>query len=292
MHWLRRTFLAWSLMTSALAQQSVAGQPDAAALVRAAIENEIKASKDDAAHFMFRSTKSSPKGSITRVYIEAKEATAGLTVAYDGKPLTPEQRQAEELRIDRFIKNPDDLRKKHKQEQDNRERTLRVLRAIPDAFLFDYAGEQPASPGVGKPGEMLTVLKFHPNPNYQPPTRVEQVLPGMEGTILLDPEQKRLASIDGTLFKDVSFGWGILGHLDKGGHFLVQQQAIRDSYWYLSRMELRFTGKIMMVKNLSIDTTELFTHVKLMPSGITFAEAIAMLKKEEPVVAQESNPKN
>jgi len=32
------------------------------------------------ARFMFRSTKTTPKGSVTKIYIETKEATAGMVV--------------------------------------------------------------------------------------------------------------------------------------------------------------------------------------------------------------------
>ena len=283
----RLTYPVWLLLAAAAFAQPVP-LPPPADLVRAAVENEIKASNDETAHFMFRSTKTTPKGSVTRVYIEAREATAGMTVAYDGKPLTAEQRQAEEERVERFIKNPEELRKKHKQEQENADRSLRIIRAIPDAFLFEYDGEQPATPGVGKLGDSLAVVKFHPNPDYQPPTRVEQVLTGMLGTLLIDPVRKRLASIDGTLFKDVSFGWGILGHLDRGGHFLVQQRDVQDPYWYLSRMNLKFTGKILLFKSLAIESSEVFSDIKLVSPDLSFADAVQMLKKEEPVVARET----
>ena len=60
-------------------------------------------------------------------------------------------------------------------------------------------------------------LKFKPNPAYKPPSHVEQVLTGMQGELLIDKETRRLARIDGTLFQEVTFGWGILGHLNKGG---------------------------------------------------------------------------
>lgn len=273
------------IAAAALAQgPSIPTAREISELVRTSVDNEIKASQDETAHFMFRSTKTTPRGSVTKVYIEAKEATAGMVVAYDGKPLTPEQRKAEEARIDRFIKNPDELRKKHKQEQEDANRSLRIVRAIPDAFLFEYAGEEKGTPGIGKPGASLMALNFRPNPDYDPPSRVEQALAGMEGTVLIDPVRRRLASIDGRLFKEVGFGWGILGHLDKGGHFLIHQQDVRDPYWYISRMSLKFTGKILLVKNLSIESEEIFTEVKLVPE-MTFADAVEMLKKEEPVVA-------
>jgi len=281
--------------TGCLAQQATISlpTPDAGDLVRQAVENQMKAVKDPSARFMFRGTKTTPRGSATKVYVQTKEATAGMVVAYDGKPLTPEQRQAELARIERFLKNPDELKKKHRQEQEDAERSLRVLRAIPDAFLFEYAGEQPSAPGVGRPGQSLTILKFRPNPDYEPPSRIEQALAGMEGTVLVDAKSKRLAAIEGTLVKDVAFGWGILGHLDKGGHILLQQQEVSNGYWAMSRMNLDFTGKVLLVKSLAVSTTDVFSEYKPVPPGLTFADAIELLKKEELVFAENlSSAKN
>src|SRR5712675_746449 len=139
------------------AQQSSISSPppDPAELVRKVVANEIKASKDENARLMFRGTRTTPKGSVTKIYIETKEATVGMVVAYDGKPLTSEQRQAEIERIQRFVKNPAELEKKRRQEQQDADRTLRIVRALPDAFLYEYTGTQPASPGVGRPGDSL-----------------------------------------------------------------------------------------------------------------------------------------
>ena len=57
-----------------------------------------------------------------------------------------------------------------------RDRTLRIVKALPDAFRYEYAGTEPAGPGLGKSGEALVKLNFTPNPAYSPPSRVEQVL--------------------------------------------------------------------------------------------------------------------
>src|SRR5882724_10519047 len=243
------------------------------ALVRKAVDNEIKASKDDSARFMFRSTRTTPKGSVTKIYVETQEGTAGMVVANNGKPLTPEQRQDELRRIERFTRNPQELEKKRRQEQQDAEHTLRIERALPDAFVYEYAGERMGEPGLGKPGDPLVVLAFRPNPRYEPPSRIEQVLTGMQGTVMLDTRTNRLASIDGTLFKEVAFGWGVLGHLDKGGHFLVQQQEIADHYWTISSTKLAITGKVLLVKSLAFSMTEVFSDFKQVPKDITFAQA-------------------
>lgn len=276
------------LTTACLAgrQTTVSSYRDPGELVRKAVQNEIKTANDDADRFMFRSTKTTPKGSTTKIYIETKEATAGLVVAYNGKRLTPGQRRAEEARVERFLKNPEELKKKHNQEREDQERTLRIVRAIPNAFLFEYVGEEQGSAGVGRVGDPLVKLKFWPNPRYEPPSRVEQVLTGMQGFVLVDAVRYRIASIDGTLFRDVSFGWGILGHLDRGGHFLVQQQEIADNRWDISSISLDFTGKVLLLRNLVIRSTEVFSGFKKVPPNLTFAQALELLKQEETAVAE------
>jgi hypothetical protein len=284
-----RSFIAnttvWVLLSSAAgsaAQTSTASSwKDPAELIRKAVQNEVQASTDDTAHFLFRGTKTTPKGSTTRLYVETREVTAGLVVAYNDKPLAPEQRQAEEARVERFINDPEELRKKREQEHENAERTMRIVRALPDAFLFEYAGEEPGSEGIGRAGSPLVKLKFQPNPRYQPPSRVEEVLTGMQGYVLVDATRCRLASIDGTLFKEVGFGWGILGHLDRGGRFVVQQQEVGDNLWEISGMTLDFTGKILLFKNLSIVSKEIFRDFKQVPTDLTFAQALELLRKEE-----------
>ncbi len=279
---LRGMFAIVLLTALGWAQQDRPSLPsNPAELVRKAVQNEIRAANDDTDHFFFRSTKTTSKGSVTKIYVETKEATAGMAVAINGKPLTPEQRRAEEARVRRFLNNPEELRKKSNQEHEDAVRTMKIMRASPDAFVFKYAGEEQSTPGLGRPGHTLAKVSFRPNPNYQPPSRVEQVLTGMEGFLLLDPETAHLALIDGTLFRDVNFGWGILGHLDRGGHFVVQQEQVSDNVWQISRMTLKFTGKIMMFKKLVIDSKEVFSDFKRVAPNLTFAQALELLHKEE-----------
>ncbi|MBZ5654243.1 MAG: hypothetical protein LAO56_03085 [Acidobacteriia bacterium] len=284
-----RTFIWMLLLTAACfagQNTTASSRPDPGALVRKAVENEIKTVNEDTDRFMFRGTKTTPKGSTTKIYVETKEGTAGLVIAYNGKPLTPDQSLAEEARVERFVNNPEELKKKRNQERADQERTLRIVRAIPNAFLFEYAGEEHGSADIGRVGDPLVKLKFRPNPRYEPPSHVEQVLTGMQGVVLVDAARFRIASVDGTLFRDVSFGWGILGHLDRGGHILIQQQEIATDRWNISRMSLDFTGKILLFKNLAISSTEVFSGFKKVSPNLTFAQALELLKKEATAVAE------
>jgi len=105
---------------------------------------------------------------------------------------------------------------------------------------------------------------------------------------LVDTTDNHIASIDGTLFKAVGFGWGILGHLDRGGRFIVHQQEVGDNFWEISSMTLNFTGKILLFKSLNISSTEVFSGFKQVPADLTFAHGLEVLKKEVSVVADNS----
>jgi hypothetical protein len=271
-----------------LAQLAHAGQTPSlppAELVRLTVQNEMKAAQSSSARHMFVSLKETPRGSQTKLYCETKDAMAGMAIAFDRKPLTIPQRQAEEARLDQLANDPAELAKKRQREKDDAERVSRIVRAMPDAFLFDFDGTEPGKPGVGKEGDELVRLKFRPNPRYEPPSRVEQVLTGMHGVLLIDTNRRRIARIDGTLFKEVSFGWGILGHLDKGGHFLVEQSDLGDGAWDIARMSLAFTGKILIFKHLDIRSTETYSDFRPVPDGLTFAQGVELLKKQEATLA-------
>src|SRR5215469_12736590 len=137
-------------------------------LVRKAVQNELKAAKTEGINHMYRSRKETPRGSQTRLYCETRDAMVGLTIANNDQPLTPEQVKAEEARLDSYTRNPDELRKKRQQEQEDADRVTRIMRAIPDAFLFEYDGTEPGTATVGKQGDELVRLRFRPNPHYVP----------------------------------------------------------------------------------------------------------------------------
>jgi len=256
-----------------------------AQLVRKTTENEIS-SNNSSLKFIFRDHKETAHGSQTKLMVETRQATAGMLVEINGKPLTPGQRQAEEAHLDRLMRNPDELRKKEKSEKEDTDHTERIMKALPDAFRYEPDGTEVGRQGVGKAGDELVRLKFHPNPKYNPPSRVEQVLAGMQGFVLIDADKHRIAKIDGTLIKGVNFGWGILGHLDKGGHFLVEQGDVGEGAWEVTRMNLDFSGKELLFKTFSLNSHEFFSDFRPAPADLTFAQGVELLKKQEAELGQ------
>jgi hypothetical protein len=254
------------------------------------VANELAAANNTAVKHQFRSHKQTPRGSQTKLYVETNDAMAAMLIALNDQPLTVPQQQGEIDHLAWLMGSPEQLRKKHAREKEDAERMMRILKALPDAFRYEYAGTETGEAGLGRTGEPLIRLKFTPNPSYSPPSRVEEVLSGMEGYLLLDPEARRLARIDGTLFRNISFGWGLVGRLDKGGHFRVQQAEAGDGTWDITEMSLNITGKILIFKSLSVVSDEVFSDFRRVPDELSFAKGVDILKAEQDKLIHSSHP--
>jgi len=249
-------------------------------LVRRTVDHELAAATSDD-RVMFLNRKETIHGSQTKLMVETHDAMAGLLVAINGRPLSQQERQDEENRLRNLVQNPEEMRKKQGQEKEDEARIRRIIKALPDAFLYEQDGFESGRPGLGRAGEELVRLRMRPNPQYNPPSRVEQVLTGMQGSVLIDPRDNRIARIDVTLFKDVGFGWGILGHLDRGGRFLVEQGEVIAGHWDITRMDLAFTGRVLLFKGLNIKQSEVSSDFRRVPPTLTFAQGVDLLKKQD-----------
>ena len=160
-----------ALSTVLPAQEAQGPQIPPGQLVRETVQHEVAAANDASVKHMFRSRKQTPKGSQTRLYIETDDAMAGMLIALNDQPLNTQQQQAETDHLNWLKGSPEQLRKKRAREKEDAERTLRIVKALPEAFRYEYAGTETGVPGLGKTGDPLVRLKFTPNPNYAPPSR-------------------------------------------------------------------------------------------------------------------------
>jgi hypothetical protein len=262
----------------ARAQDKASVNPDD--LVRRAAANEIKAN-DSHTYFMFKDRTEEKGHSNTKEVIQTPQGGLTRTIAIDDKPLTPEQRAKDDQKLQKFANDPEARRKRRQATKEEDQRDSLMLTSLPDAFLYTYVGNQP-----GPNGAPLAHLTFKPNPKFSPPNHETMVYLGMQGDMLIDPKAERIAKIDGTLFKDVDFGWGILGRLYKGGKFIIEQKDVGGGHWETVRETLQFNGKILLVKPLTISSTETTYDFRPVPANLTVAQALDLLQKSDETVAE------
>jgi hypothetical protein len=267
---------------ASLPAQSVSTAP--VDLVRETVQNEINT--NNPTKFIYREREETGHGTQTKLIVQTNDVAAGMLVAINDKPLTVEERRNEEARLDGLVNDPRELKKKEKADREDTDHTNRIMKALPDAFLYEPDGVQPGTPEIGNPGDELVRLKFRPNPDYNPPTHTEQVLTGMVGYMLIDKSKHRIAKIDGTLEKEVGFGWGILGRLDRGGRFVVQQGTVGTGVWQVTRMDLDLTGRILFFKKLVVKSSQTCSDFHEAPPNLTFAQGVELLKKQAEELAE------
>jgi hypothetical protein len=215
-----------------------------------------------------------PRGSSTvKEIFETKDGDVARLIAKDGKPLPPEDEQAEIDRLNHLLQHPEVQEHRHKKEQEDSARGDEMVRMLPDAFLFTYEGmvEGPSGPCYR--------LQFRPNPAFTPPDREGEVYHGMVGELWVDRTQLRLAKIDAHLISDVNFGWGVLGRLYKGGSILVQNADVGLHHWETIHMKLQLQGKLLMMKSVDYSTTEDSSDFKIQPQELGYQDAIRLLQK-------------
>ena len=146
---------------------------------------------------------------------------------------------------------PAKQRRRKQAEEEDADRAINVLRALPSAFLYQYAG-----PGEGPTGK-VEKFTFRPNPKFSPPDLETEVLTAMTGEIWIDPAQERVARLEGHLQQDVDFGWGILGRLNKGGWIVIEQADVGGpgSSGGPCTSQMEMSGRVVF-KTKVFDTTE------------------------------------
>jgi hypothetical protein len=249
------------------------------ALVERALATELRTAQDPAHPMRYRLRKTSPRLTSTKEILETKDGDVARLVDLFDKPLSTEDEQKEQARLDTLLSDPS-LQKHRKQgEQGDMGIVLKLLRMLPNAFLYQYSGT-----GVGPAGS-LQKFSFRPNPNFNPPDLETHALTALTGELWIDAAQERVTRLEGHLQQDTSYGWGVLGKLNKGGSVVIEQTDIGGHQWRIGRFKMQMNLRILF-KTKNIDTTEEMTEYTPVPKGIDYRDAIRMLRSTPTATAQ------
>ncbi len=270
--------LPWAVLAAVPAQGQTAPAnppalttPQAHALVGRALATELRTAQDKSHPMRFRLRKSSPRLTSTKEIVETKDGAVARLVSLFDKPLSQADEQGEQARLDALLNDPSRQRHRKQGEEGDIGIVLKLLRMLPDAYLYEYAG---ASSGPAGTVERFT---FRPNPHFSPPDFETKALTAMTGEILIDAAQERVTRLEGHLQQDTDYGWGILGKLDKGGWIVIEQADMGGRQWRIARFQMKLDLRILF-KTKSFDTTEEMTQYAPVPLGIDYRHAIQMLR--------------
>lgn len=243
-------------------------------MLQLALTNELRAAEDAGHPMRYELHKVTPRLSSTRAIYETKDGDVARLLSLNGEPLSSDAEQQEMARLDELAGDPARQRHRQQAEQNDTGRALKVLRVLPSAFEYQYAG-----PGDGPTGK-VEKFTFRPNPGFSPPDIETQLLTAMAGEIWIDPAQERVARLEGRVQQDVDYGWGILGRLNKGGWISIDQAEVLPGEWRTVRLRMSMTARIVF-RTRNFITTEEQSHFAPLPQGMSYQQAIAMMKNRD-----------
>jgi len=242
-------------------------------LVKRVLQTELHAAEDAGHPMQYRLRKMSPRLATTKLIVETKDGDVARLVAINDGPLSAQDEQTEAARLQGLLNDPSLQRHRQEREQGDTERAKKVMRALPDAFTYKFAGiaETPEGPSYR--------LSFQPNPNFDPQDLEAQVLKGMAGELWIDVAQQRVTRLEGKRIHDVTYGWGLLGKLDEGGTLLLEQADVGNHQWRTTHMVLVMNARVL-VKTIKLDTTLDLSQFAPVTSGMGYQQAIQMLEAD------------
>ena len=157
----------------------------ALALQQRALASELRNARDIGHPMRYRLRKSSPRLASSKEIVETRDGDVARLVSLFDKPLSPDDEQKEQARLGALLSDPG--RQQHRKQGEERDTAivLKLLRLLPQAFLYEYAGVS----------GNLTRFTFRPNPAFSPPDFETKALTAMTGELSIDIPRERVARL-------------------------------------------------------------------------------------------------
>ena len=237
-------------------------------LVKETIYNELHANQQPN-YWMYRDSDTERgKTKVSRV-VETPDCWFRWVESVNGQPLSAEQQQQQQNKINKLVNDKSARQKNRADISQDGNQAEHLMEMLPNVFLYSYDGEQDGN----------IRLKFRPNPQFHPPSSEAKVFHHMEGFLLINAREKRLAGISGTLTQNVDFGLGILGRLYKGGTFKVRQTRLAANDWEVTTLDVHIGGRALFFHTISEQQTEVKSNFQPVPANIKLADAASLAEK-------------
>lgn len=239
------------------------------------VANELVVLHHPGSYLRYRMHVIDSKGDQVRDVIESKDGSVARLILKNGKPLTEDEDQAERQRLNEMVASPSDFAKHIKHDAEGKKLAAQLMSLMPDAMIYSYA---PGQPQTGKNrGTPEVVIDYKPNPKFRPPITAAEALTGLQGRAWVDVKSHQLVRMEGTIFRPVNFGWGMLAHIYPGGHLMLEQTQVGNNRWIFTHFTEQVSARALMVKTLNINTDVEAGSFQILPGPISYQDAVRML---------------
>lgn len=257
----------WLLGPAMLVLCAAAGAQSVEQLVSEAVNTELRDDAQDHSHWLYYEVDLEPGNNVEQWVAQTSQGSLKCVINKNGQKFDKQQQRAA---MDAFIHNPALQARQRKSGAHDDRQAAQMLRMLPQAFIW--------TKGETHDGE--TVYHFKPNPNFTPPTLQGRVFAAMAGDMTVNDAQHRIATLKGTLIRDVKFFFGLIGNMQAGGTFNVHRQQLAPEVWQITQAHIHIQGRALLFKSISAQEDDVKWKFKRLPDSITFEEAEKLLLEQ------------
>jgi hypothetical protein len=256
-----RALLAGAVLVGCCAQAR--GQ-DAQQIVRQAVRTELAADAADHTHWLYYDVDRKSDLNVKQWVAETKIGDLKRLIEKNGLIFSEADQRKD---MNSYIGDTDAQAKQLRANRHDDEQATQMLSMLPQAFLWTKAGRQGDD----------TILRFTPNPHFDPPTWQARVFAAMAGEMTVDNAQHRIVSLKGRMIHDVKFWGGLFGDLQAGGSFDVERRELAGGEWQITETHIHIQGHALIFKTISEQEDDVKSQFKELPAQMSPVGAETML---------------
>ena len=172
-------------------------------------------------------------------------------IARDDRPLSPADERAEQEKLrhsneERKRETGAQRKKRIADFEARRKREFDLMREVPEAFDFQFAGEAEVR------GEQTWVYNAKPRPGYRGRTRQSRLFPKFQGRIWVSRRDYAWVKVEAEVVDDIWFGL-FLARLAKGSRLVFEQQRVNAEVWLPVRIAVAASARVALLKKINIE---------------------------------------
>ncbi len=214
---------------------------------------------------------------VYRVY-PTGTGTLKLVIAGRGAAVSAEKYREELRELEQTLEwalDPEE-REQHARVEKFRKRSAeryRAVEAFRDAYELAWQGRETLE---GRPPRQVEKLLLDPKPGSGGGSVATELLAASRLTLWVDPATGGVVALDAELVRDLLFGGGLLGKVDKGGRVHIEQAEIAPGIWLPKLTRYEVQGRKLFAHEQIHRTIEARDFLRAGPP----AELLAAVRRE------------
>jgi hypothetical protein len=195
---------------------------------------------------------------VYRVY-PTGTGTVKIVMAESGAPVTPDKFREELRELEQALVwalDPEEPRQRvrvAKWEKRTAER-YRAVEGFRDAYEVSWLGTE-RDPSFSSPRPLAKLL-LDPKSGPASGSIATELLAASRLTLWVEPESGAVVRLDAELVRDLRFGGGLLGKIDKGGRVHIEQSQVAPGIWLPTVVSNQVQGRKLLMHAQSVRTVE------------------------------------